>query len=90
MSYHIICTLIFNVQSVNLVKSFGSVAASNTSIGGFVKYIDMHWVPVALIGVSFVAEVRLEFFSRIIFGSATGGLSSQWLIQDGPHASNMR
>ena len=54
--------LIFNVQSVNLVKSFGSVAASNTSIGGFVKYMDMHWIPVALIVVSFVAEVRLKFF----------------------------
>ena len=82
--------LIFNVQSVNLVKSFGSVAASNTRIEGFVKYIDMHWIPVALIVVSFVAEVKLEFFSRIIFDSATGGLSSQWLIQDGPHTSNIR
>ena len=62
VSYHIICMLIFNVQSVNFVKSFGSVATSNTSIEGFVKYIDMSWIPVGLIVVSFVAEVRQKFF----------------------------
>ena len=54
--------LIFNVQSVNFVKSFGSVATSNTSIEGFVKYIDMSWIPVGLIVVSFVAEVRQKIF----------------------------